>query len=261
LVAIYRPPKSTEFFGEFENLLNEIMDLPGKLLLCGDFNCRSYVTNVNIASQLKDILIEHDLVQHVTSPTHRLGGLLDLFITLNSESSLINAIDVRDMGFSDHCLVIATLRLQVPRIICSTSLRRNFRHLDEDRFRRLILASSVYENPKSNTNDFANQIIDDLVKVLDELVPLKKSTRRCGKQTRWLSAEAIVSRRARRRLERCYRRTKSEADRVAYRSACRLTKKLIIDSRKDYVRNRLADATGNQRQRWQIANELLHRNI
>ena len=148
----------------------------------------------------------------------------------------------------------------MPRIICSTSLRRNFRHLDEDRFRRLILASSVYEHPKSNTNDFANQIIDDLVKVLDELVPLKKSTRRCGKQTRWLSAEAIVSRRARRRLERRYRRTKSEADRVAYRSACRATNKLIINSRKDYARNRLADATGNPRQRWQITNELLHRN-
>ena len=78
LVAIYRPPKSTGFFGEFESLLNEIMDLPGKLLLCGDFNCRSHVTNVDIASQLKDILIKHDLVQHVTSPTHRLGGLLDL---------------------------------------------------------------------------------------------------------------------------------------------------------------------------------------
>lgn len=81
---------------------------------------------------------------------------------------------------------------------------------------RRLLASSVYENPKSNTNDFANQLIDDLVKVLDELVPMKKSTRRWGKQTRWLSAEAIVSRRARRRLERHYRRTKSEADRVAY---------------------------------------------
>jgi Reverse transcriptase (RNA-dependent DNA polymerase) len=39
-----------------------------------------------------------------------------------------------------------------------------------------------------------------------------------------------------------------------------VTNKLIIDSRKDYIRNRLADATGNSRQRWKIANELLHRN-
>ena len=80
-----------------------------------------------------------------------------------------------------------------------------------------------------------------------------------GQQSRWLSSEAIESRRGRRRLERHYRKTKSETDRIAYRSACRVTNNLINDSRKNYVRNRLADATGNSRQRWQIANELLHR--
>jgi hypothetical protein len=97
------------------------------------------------------------ITQHLASPTHQLGGLLDLFITVNAQSSLVNAIDTRDMGFSDHFLIIATLNAQAAPIICSTSLRRNFRQLDEDLFRRRILASSVNENPKSNTNDIANQ--------------------------------------------------------------------------------------------------------
>jgi len=70
------------------------MALPGKLLIYGDFKSQSYVTNVDIASQLKAVLIEHDLAQHVTSQTHRLGHLLDLFITLQAESLLINAIDI-----------------------------------------------------------------------------------------------------------------------------------------------------------------------
>jgi len=143
LVVIYRPAKSTEFCGEFDSLLNEVMALLGKLLVCGDFNSRSYVTNVDIASQLKSVLIEHDLAQHITSPTHRLGGLHDLFITLKAESSLINAIDIRDMGLTDYFLFIATISLQVPQIIRSTSLRRNFHNLDEDLFRCRILTSSV----------------------------------------------------------------------------------------------------------------------
>jgi len=46
-------------------------------------------------------------------------------------------------------------------------------------------------------------------------------------------------------VERHYLHTKSEADRVAYRSACRVTNKLIIDLQADYGRNRLAEATGN----------------
>jgi len=138
------------------------------------------------------VLIEHYLAQDVTSPTHRLCGLLHLFITHKAELSLINAIDIRDMRFLDHFLIITTVSLQVPQIICSTSLRRNFRNLNKDLFRRRILISSVHENPKSNIIDFVNQLTDDLVKVLDELVPLKKSNWRRGKQTRWLSAEAIV---------------------------------------------------------------------
>jgi len=48
LVVIYRPPKSTEFCGEFESLLNEIMARPGKLLICSDFNSRSYISSIDI---------------------------------------------------------------------------------------------------------------------------------------------------------------------------------------------------------------------
>jgi endonuclease/exonuclease/phosphatase (EEP) superfamily protein YafD len=110
-VVIYRPPKSTEFFSELDNLLEELVTLPGHLLICGDFNSRSNNNNVDIAVQLKTSLIEHDLLQHITSPTHRLGGLLDLFITPVDQSSLVKDIDIRDMGFSDHFLIIASLNV------------------------------------------------------------------------------------------------------------------------------------------------------
>ena len=64
-------------FVDFESLLDEIMAFSDKLLICGDVNCRSYVTDVvDIASQLKAVLIEHDLAQHLMSPTHRLNGWL-----------------------------------------------------------------------------------------------------------------------------------------------------------------------------------------
>src|SRR5258706_10615929 len=146
------------------------------------------------------------------------------------------------------------------RPVCSSSLRRNFRRIESDKFRQLLMESSVYVTPKSDVDGYANQLNDDLIKILDELAPLKKITRRCGKQTRgWLSVDVIEARRSRRRLERRYRRSKCETDRVSYRSACRTTNKLINESRKNYVSARLAEATGNPHQRWKIANELLHR--
>ena len=70
----------------------------------------------------------------------------------------------------------------------------------------------------------------------------------------------VKSRRKRRRLERRYRRTRCEADRLAYRSVCRTTNKLINSSRREHISNCLKEASGNSRQRWRIANELLHKN-
>ena len=67
---LYGPPKSTDFFGELDNLSEEIVSLPGQVLICGDFNSWSSNKDIDIAVQLKTSLIEHDLIQHITSPTY-----------------------------------------------------------------------------------------------------------------------------------------------------------------------------------------------
>jgi len=61
-------------------------------------------------------------------------------------------------------------------------------------------------------------------------------------------------------MERRYRHTKTEMDRIAFRTACRATNKIINRSRRDHITNRLNAATGNSRERWRITNELLHNN-
>jgi Reverse transcriptase (RNA-dependent DNA polymerase) len=259
VIVAYRPPRSADFFAELDDILEEVCTLPGRLLICGDFNCRSAIAFLELDSQLNSALIEHDLVQHVTSSTHRLGGLLDLIIT-PVKSPYEIAVETRDLGISDHSMVIASLSCAISRPACVSSLRRDFRTFDTDLFRTTLAASSVFTNPEAKTNDFARQLRDDVIATLDKIAPARKFTRRTGKQSRgWLNAEAISSRKARRRLERVYRSTKSDADRVAYRQACRVTNKLINTSRRNYIQDRLAKASGDSRQRWRIANELLHR--
>jgi len=92
------------------------------------------------------------------------------------------------------------------------------------------------------------------------MAPAKRVTRRSGKRTNgWLNHDAILARRGRRRLERRYRRTGSDADRVAYRAACRSTNQIINNARRDFVGSKLAEAGTNSRARWRITNDLLHR--
>ena len=94
---------------------------------------------------------------------------------------------------------------------------------------------------------------------LDEVAPLQTRSRRPPKAvTRWLSDEAVEAKRHRRKLEeRQWRASKSEADRYAYRRACRRANKLINASRRDYFRSQLTSAT-DCKERWKITKEVLH---
>ena len=261
VIALYQAPRSAGFYDHLHNLLDEVNSLPGKTVICGDFNAPSPVTRGAVDQQLVDILTDYNCQQHVEEPTHRYGGLLDLIISPVEMQQIVNSVQVRDLGVSDHCVVSAVLNVNCVRSQnCITYSRRNYNWLDVDVFRRELLSCSASIQPKSTSNEFAVQLRDDVIVILDRLVPSKSVTKRRGKLTcGWLSKDAVKSRRARRRLERRYRRTRCEADRLAYRSVCRTTNKLINSSRREHISNCLGEASGNSRQRWRIANELLHR--
>jgi len=83
-----------------------------------------------------------------------------------------------------------------------------------------------------------------LTALLDKHAPVRTSRRRPPKKiSRWLSDEVIGAKRLRRRLERRWRFSGSEADRINYRRACRDANRLINVSRKDHFRSRI-EATG-----------------
>ena len=93
--------------------------------------------------------------------------------------------------------------------------------MDINSFLSRLIASPVYSAPKTSTDEFAEQLRESVVGVLDQLAPSKKLMKRCGKPSnRWISFEAIAARHIRRQSERRYHRTRMEADRLAYRMAC-----------------------------------------
>ena len=64
--------------------------------------------------------------------------------------------------------------------------------------------------------------------------------------------------RTRRQLERRWKATTKEADRVAYRAACRIANAEINASRAAFYNRQLSEADGDQRALWRVAKELLH---
>ena len=131
--------------------------------------------------------------------------------------------------------------------------------MDPDDFAAQLLKTDAYVNPADDVDSFYNQIQSSVTAVLDGLAPLKTRTKRRGKRSsRWLSEAAVAAKRKRRQLERHWKRTGAESDRVAYRAACRAANDEINASRSAYYTQQLTEVAGNQRATWRLAKELLH---
>jgi len=112
----------------------------------------------------------------------------------------------------------------------------------------LFLQTSTVTDPADNVDDYIEQFHESMIKVLDEIAPVKTVTNRRGKKkSPWLSEAAEKAKRERRRHERKWKRTKSEADRIAYRAACRSANTLIMESRRNFFADMISGASNNLR--------------
>jgi len=154
-----------------------------------------------------------------------------------------------DLGVSNHYVVNAKVKVNWSRPLSVTYVCRNYCGINLDKFRlQLSFASYVCQHQPCNFDKSATA---------SPQVPLKMVTKHHGKPTAgWLFKETVESRRVWRRLERRYHRTKTDADRIAYHSACRSTNKLISESRCKHIK--LTETTDDSRKCWCIANALIY---
>ncbi len=119
MIIIYRPPpsktnklSSSIFFEEFCILVEQLIILPGNILIAGDFNF--HVDNITDPDTIKfnKILESFNLQQHINGPTHKRGHTLDLIITRN-EDKLVTGTKIHDLVISDHFAIHSTLKLDV----------------------------------------------------------------------------------------------------------------------------------------------------
>jgi len=97
-----------------------------------------------------------------------------------------------------------------------------------------------------------------IVFALDAVCPLTSRRRRLSNRRRQLlSQDAVRGKRERRRLERRWLLAGSDEDCMVHRRHCRLTNRLITDSRRSHISNQLNDCTYSC-QRWRVVRELLH---
>lgn len=260
VVIIYRPPSSSvlTFCTELTDLIHCGL-LGSRYIICGDLNCPGISgTRGLVGEDLLDLIDANGLIQHVRTATSLTGNILDHILT-PSDEDIVHDVDVNDVGISDHSLVSCILHERVQAAVISSATFRNWKRLDLATFSDKLTQSPACLQPAPTAELFATQLKQDVTSILDELIPFCKSTKRLGKgDSGWLTPEATAAKQKRRRLERRWKASSREEDRVNYRTACRTANRLIKQARREHLTQSVVQASHDPRALWRTVKGLLH---
>ena len=270
LVSVYRSCTArlsglNYFFDEFDVYLDSLLNLPGKLIIAGDFNI--HVENIGDPDSVKfaTILRSHGLVQHVQSSTHVHGGTLDLVLTREKEVDSLEVCGVRcqpTVTTSDHYLVSFTCTFthqRGPQRIIKTG--RKVKEIDIDCFKDDLLQSDI-SNPEKfvDCETAATLYQQELRRILDIHAPVLEFNVTPG-QSKWMNTACQAARTKRRKAERDHKRLNTELSKEAHKKAYKHANALINTTRNAYYKDRLEATTGNKKETYKIVNQLMDRDL
>ena len=97
----------------------------------------------------------------------------------------------------------------------------NIKAIDRADIECQLLNSPIFTDPAFTIEEFLSLIERKVTVILDVVVPLRSARHHSIMSDRKLSSEAVAAKKMRRHLERKWKKSQSDADRVIYQKACR----------------------------------------
>ena len=241
VVTIYRSqPISESFFQDFKKLLEKLVTFRCPIAVVGDFNIHLENPENPHTVKFNEYLQSFGIQQHVSSPTHNKGGILDVFITRSDQPP--PEIFVHAPSISDHSLIEGCLPVQSMTVFDLFSVR-SWSKFDKKAFQQDLLSSELF----SKNADLSELTVEDLFCrydstlrcLLDKHLPVRKARKRIEPLTPWFDSDCVKAKRNTRRLERAYHRTGLVVDRVRWTKAIRDMHALFSSKERAYWKPRL----------------------
>lgn len=275
LCIVYRPPPSKEnklknsvFFEEWSDYLNRLTVIQEEIVITGDMNFHLDENEDSDTRKFVDTLYDHGLEQHIVDPTHKLGHTLDVVITRENSTIMKETPLVQDAFLfdrkgnlsGDHLALFTSFEIKKPPKERKTVSYRKLRDINTDAFSADLSRTEI---GTSNTNDMIS--LDDLVNlydsdiksIVDKHAPLKTKNLILRPNTDWYTDDLRASKRERRKAERRMRKTKLTIHRQMFKEACKTTNKLILQCKKDYFSNKIAEIGHDQKQLHRLTGDLM----
>ena len=196
----------------------------------------------------------------MTVPTHIDGHILDLFLSRSSDPQIFSNLNVID-GLSDHHIITCKLNLKKPPAARKSITARNLSAIVVETFCSDITKSDLLDSiSNQQVNHQAREYTDILSSILDSHAPSKTRIIKLRPDTSWYNVDIRNSKRKRRKLEKKWRKSQLEIDRQIYCQQKQKVIALIKHAKRNHYSDLFTAHAKNQKQLFQLADKLLHRN-
>ena len=170
--VIYRPPSTSKsrFIEEFNSFMEAAALSPHENIILGDVNIQLDSQNC-WTDNFNTVLLDFDFIQHVSTPTHIQGHILDVLCTSKSLTSSVHHY-VKD-GISDHLAVFFTTTFPVKNSCRVKRLKiRKLHKINKTEFMSDIVNSELIQAPYKTASLLSHQYFHTLRNILHKHAPV-----------------------------------------------------------------------------------------
>ena len=258
LIVVYRPPRSCIpiFLTEFSRLLDLLINMPGKLLVVGDFNLHVDLADDGPARRFRDLVDSYGLCQHVKEATHVHGHTIDLVLSRQSDNLVSDAFVSELIG--DHFAVISVLRAHRPPLPRKVVSFRSLSSIDVDQLMADLKLIPMIAEPSSTMEGLIEQYNIGVAGVINSHAPTKTRSFAIRPENQWFSSDIAAMRRLCRKFECIWRRRGMAVDKEILLHHRRSLAGLISTAKSSFLRNKIAECGSDRRSLFSLLDRCLN---
>ena len=239
-----------------------LIENSSRILCLGDFNIHVDQESDLRAKAFNSLLSEIGLLQHVCFPTHEKGHTLDLVLTDVRHPPLIREPGPTLQGYvqSDHYPLCFDITCPKPHKPSKIIQFRKWSNLDLEHFKSKLSSSLADSTATSDVNTMVDVYNQTLKSCLDDLLPVRSKTITEHFNCPYFNDEIRAAKQCRRKLERQWRKSRSDHHRALYVNQCKFVTTLLKRAKAEYYQTKVIECKKDQKALFRVLNELMHRN-
>ena len=162
----------------------------------------------------------------------------------DSELRVCNLL-VENVQLSDHFMISFEVDVEVEKQETKSITYRNLKGVDTTKFSEELLAK-LQDHDISSFGEKVNVYNSTVKDMVNDYAPLLTKTIKVVPNAPWFDSEYKIARRARRKAEKKFKRTKSLADKEAFIELRKKTTKLAFDKKREHCARKIEECNGTK---------------